>query len=115
MYTQEVQAHIILNVLLGEGKSSTELKYFAEGMKEEKLQLSHYIDKIILDVWDRIAKNPLILVCPSLFLKQITEVDKRYFANCGTLRAFIMESIKERAKNPNIDEEGDLDLMSMLV
>ena len=37
MYTQEVQAHIILNVLLGEGKSSTELKYFAEGMKEEKL------------------------------------------------------------------------------
>ena len=65
-------------------------------MKVEKIQLADFVDKIFWDIFGRIAANPLIMFYPNFFLKQITEADKRYFANCKSLRNFLLEIVKER-------------------
>ena len=36
------------------------------------------------------------MVNPNFFLKQLTEADKRFFANCKSLRNFLLQVIKER-------------------
>ena len=72
------------------------LKYAGPGMVDEDVELAEYVDNVIMDVFDRMKKNPLIIAFPQMFMYQITEADKRYYKNCGTLRGFIREAIKER-------------------
>lgn len=63
-YTQVVQAHIIMNILCGKGQSTRELDYVGPGMKTEKVELAMFVDKIFWDIFDRMEKNPLILMMP---------------------------------------------------
>ena len=52
-----------MNILCGKGQSTKELDYAGpEGTI--KLQLADFIDKIFLDIIDRVAANPLIMMMP---------------------------------------------------
>ena len=81
-----VQAHIIMNTMCGRGESTKKLPYVGPGMKVEEKELADFIDVVVDDVTSRFSANPLIGIFPSLFLWQITEVDKRFFKNSATIR-----------------------------
>ena len=83
-------------------------------MVVQKVELAEYVDKIFWDIFDRMAKNPLMLAFPNLFLKQITESDKRYFINARAIRNFIKEIIKDRVDN-GIPEDEDIDMISVII
>ena len=68
-YTQVVQAHIIMNILCGVGCSTKELNYVGEGMKNRTVELADFVDIIFWDIFDRMAKNPLIFLHAPLFRK----------------------------------------------
>ena len=92
-----------MNILCGKGVSTKELDY--EGPNgTEKMQLALFVDKIFIDGNKRMEENPLLLMIPWLFDKQITSADKRFFINAKTFRDFIMSIINERKKQ-DIKEE----------
>jgi len=99
-YTQTVQAHIIMNTMCGRGESTKKLPYAGPGMVVVEKELADYIDTIVEDILARFSANPLIGVFPSLYLWQITEVDKRFFKNCATLRSHLREIVKRYQANP---------------
>lgn len=101
-----------MDIMLGMGQGAVVLKYVGPGMKVEDMQLAEFIDKVFWDVFDRLAANPAIILFPSMFLKQITEADRRFFTNCATMRGYIMEQVKKAQANPN--PEADFNVVSML-
>ena len=48
------------------------------------------------DAAKRIEKNPLLLLAPGLFQKEITKLDSCFFKNAAHLRTFIQQAIDER-------------------
>jgi cytochrome P450 len=110
-YTQQIQAHIIMNVMCGPGQSTKLLPYVAAGMKNEEHELADYLDKLFWDLLERVKVNPLVTIIPWLMTKQITECDRRFWINCKTLRDFLRVIIEKAQTNP--DPEA-VDVISML-
>ena len=78
-------------------------------------QLADFVECIFWDIFARIASNPLIIVNPNFFLKQLTEVDRRFFINCKTLRNFLLDVVQERKKMDLKEDDDDVDMISLLV
>ena len=78
-------------------------------------QLADFVECIFWDIASRFASNPLILVNPSFYLKQITEVDRRFFINCKTLRNFLVNVVQERKKMDLKEDDNDVDMITLLV
>ena len=55
------------------------------------------------------------MVNPNFFLKQLTEADKRFFANCKSLRNFLLQVIKERKASTPKEDDADVDMISILI
>lgn len=102
-----VQAHIIVSILVGAGYSHKLLPY--QNMKtgvEEMMTAGQVMDRIMPDIMSRVVGNPLIAIFPWLMDKPLTASDRRYFANCKTLRDFIRGIIVEKKKTKD-PESGD--------
>jgi len=102
-----------MNILCGKDQSTKELDYMGPGMKTERMELAIFVEKIFWDIFERLEKNPLIIMMPELFKYQITEVDKRFFINCESLRQFLKNMIIER-KQKGLTEENAIDMISIL-
>ena len=101
-----------MNVMCGRGESTKLLPYVGPGMKMEERELADFLDKIVDDILERLSANPLVSIFPSLFFYQITEVDKRFFKNCATLRSHIRELVRQCQEHP---ETSSGSVISMLV
>ena len=84
-------------------------------MVTKQEQLADFVENIFWDIFARIASNPLIIVNPNFFLKQMTEVDRRFFINCKTLRKFLIDVVQERKKMDLKEDDDDVDMISILV
>ena len=56
-----------MNILCGYGCSTTELNYVGEGMKSKMVEFADFIDMLFWDIFERMAKNPLIMLHPPFF------------------------------------------------
>ena len=84
-------------------------------MVTKQEQLADFVENIFWDIFSRIAANPLIIVNPNFFLKQMTEADRRFFINCKTLRKFLIDVVQERKKMDLKEDDDDVDMISILV
>ena len=84
-------------------------------MVKRQEQLADFVECIFWDIFGRIAANPLIIVNPHFFLKQMTEVDRRFFINCKTLRNFLVNVVQERKKMDLKEDDDDVDMITLLV
>ena len=66
--------------------------------------MAHFMDHIAEDMISRAGRNPILLIYPSFFGKEIFPVDTRYFTNCRNLRNFIREIIVEKKQNKDTDD-----------
>ena len=56
-----------MNILCGPNQSTREIDYVGPGMEMQKVELAKYVDRIFEDIFDRMKKNPLLIVFPNLF------------------------------------------------
>ena len=74
----------------GVGTSFTKLNYTNIKTGEERqITIAEFMDLMIDDIMARVAANPLLMVNPAWFEKEIFAVDKYFSRNCRNLRGSI--------------------------
>ena len=73
--------------MCGVGTSFTKLDYTNIKTGEvKKITIAEFMDHIIDDIMARIAANPLLMINPAWFEKEIFAVDTYFCRNCRNLR-----------------------------
>ena len=76
--------------MCGVGSSFTKLNYTNIKTGEERqITIAEFMDHVMDDIMARIAANPLLMVNPAWFEKEIFAVDKYFCRNCRNLRGCI--------------------------
>ena len=69
------------------------------------------------DINKRLEKNPLLMMIPGLFQKEMTKEDTRFFTNARHLRNFVAQAIKDRQQKfaEGQDPESAADMIGILL
>ena len=70
------------------------------------------MDSLFADAMMRVKKNPLIMMNPNFFEKEIFSIDKRFAENCRAIRSLIHKIIKERRAEKDSTKN---DVLAMLL
>ena len=70
------------------------------------------MDNLMGDAMMRVKKNPLIMMNPNYFEKEIFPIDKRFAENCRAIRSLIHKIIKERRAEKDSTKN---DVLAMLI
>ena len=107
--------------MCGVGTSFTKLNYTNIKTGEERnITIAEFMDYIIDDIMARIAANPLLMVNPAWFEKEIFAVDTYFCRNCRNLRSTIRTIIEGRKaslseENKAENKEDSFDVVSLLL
>lgn len=104
LYTSEVQANIIVSILVGSGHSLTKIPYvnLTTGERSE-VTVSGVMNKLMEDIMMRLTTNPL---AANFGESEIMKIDTYYFENCKSLRGYFTDIIenKKKAADPNAQD-----------
>ena len=68
-------------------------------------------DRLMDDIMQRIMANPLIMLDPTYFGKQIFAIDRHFFFNCAEIRKFIRSVIEEKKAKKEKDGQDVISLI----
>jgi cytochrome P450 len=112
--TTKLQNHIITDILLGAGNSFKKMTLTSLDGVDMEVTLGGSMDILVEQGAERVLKNPLVLLHPSLLQMQLTKVDALFHKNALTVRGSLEDIINERKKQLDTSKPAK-DIISLML